>query len=82
MKYVLFVLFTALGQNGAIEKTQFEIEMSSRAACLAAVEETRQELTARYPNALALSVECRPETMFDEPISMNEFRQQDVLAAD
>lgn len=70
MKYVLFVLFTFLNPDtGAIEHQKFSVEYDSRYACNSAQAEMEQDIAARYPNALALTTECRPRTPWDEPLA-------------
>lgn len=81
MKYVVFVLFTFMSPDNEIERTQFEIEMPNRQACLDAQAKVEKDVIEKYPNALALTVECRPQTPWDEPISMIEFKQGEGLVA-
>lgn len=84
MKYILFVVFTFYLPDGDIGHNKFGIEYPSRDRCLAAQAEAERDLTTRYPNALALTTECRPKTPWDEPYSWNalpEFRDDGRLAS-
>ena len=72
MKYVLFVVFTFMTPDGEIDRTKFAVDMESREICLAAQQSTETELLEKYPNALALTTECRPETPWDEPVALRK----------
>lgn len=71
MKYVLVVMYLFTGPDGGLEKAAFTTDFPSRLACLNAVEETEALVLSRV-EARALSLECRPVTMWDEPVSMSQ----------
>lgn len=59
MKYVLIVMYLAMGADGELQHTQFEMDFPSRAACFAALEETETKVMSRV-EARALTLTCRP----------------------
>lgn len=81
MKYIIFVLILSINAEGEINRTEFEIDMSSRDSCIEATALVEEKVTADWPDAQSIMVECRPKTPWDETISLNTFMQDDELVA-
>ena len=77
MKYVLIVIFMAVGPDGSLNQTQFTMDFPNRERCIAAIEETERKVLSRE-NARALTLECRPQTPWDEPISWIDYMNHDI----
>lgn len=75
MTYVLIVIFLGLGVDGSVVSTKFTVEYPDRQTCLEVLSETETKLRARE-NFRALTVECRPKTMLDEPMTAKAFETE------
>jgi len=76
MKYVMIVIFLSVGDDGTLTQTQFTMDFPNRSRCIAALEETERKVSRRE-NARALTLECRPQTPWDEPISWVDYMDDD-----
>ena len=80
MKYVLIVMYLALGGDGKLQQTEFTMEFKDRASCMGALEETEAKVSSRV-EARALTLECRPMTIWDDPISWVDYMDDDTRVA-
>ena len=80
MKYVLIVMYMFVSPDGELGQTKFLVDFDSRNACLAAIEETETKVMSRV-EARSLTLECRPMTPWDEPMSWAAYMEDDVFVA-
>jgi len=80
MKYVMIVMYLAMGADGQLQQTKFEMDFDNRAACFAAIEETETKVLSRV-EARALTLSCRPKNPFDKTIAWADFMEDDTRVA-
>lgn len=80
MKYVLLVMYMFAGPDGELQQVKFTTDFDSRNACIEAIEETEAKVMSRV-EARTLTLECRPMTPWDEPVSWAAYMEDDVLVA-
>lgn len=80
MKYVLVVMYLAMGSDGQLQQTKFELDFDNRAACLAALEETETKVISRVETR-ALTLSCRPKNPFDDTMSWTAFMDDGTRVA-
>ena len=80
MKYVLIVMYLFVASDGELKQTKFTMDFTSREACIGAIEVTEAKIASRV-EARALTLECRPQTPWDEPIAWADYMQDPVRVA-
>ena len=80
MKYVMIVMYLAMGADGELQHTEFSLDFDNRAACFAAIEETETKVMSRVETR-ALTLSCRPKNPFDETMSWVDYMTDDVRVA-
>jgi len=80
MKYVMIVMYLAMGSDGELQQTKFEMDFDNRAACFAAIEETEVKVLSRVETR-ALTLSCRPKNPFDKTISWVDYMEDDQRVA-
>ena len=80
MKYVLIVMYLFATADGEMEQVKFTTDFADRESCLAALEVTEAKVLSRV-EARALTLQCRPLTPWDEPISWNAYMDDVRVAA-
>lgn len=74
MKYVMIVMYLAMGADGELQHTQFEMDFDNRKACYDAIDETEAKVLSRV-EARALTLSCRPKNPFDETIAWADYME-------
>lgn len=80
MKYVLVVMYLAMGADGELQHTQFEMDFDNRKACYDAIDETETKVLSRV-EARALTLSCRPKNPFDKTIAWVDFMEDGTRVA-
>jgi hypothetical protein len=74
MKYVMVVIYLAMGADGELKQTKFEMDFDNRTACFAAIEETETKVMSRVETR-ALTLSCRPKNSFDTTIAWADYME-------
>jgi len=80
LKYVMIVMYLAMGADGELQHTKFEMDFDNRAACFAALEETEAKVMSRV-EARALTLSCRPKNPLDVTMSWADFMDDGTRVA-
>lgn len=76
----MIVMYLAMGADGELQQTKFEMDFGNRQACYDAIEETETKVMSRV-EARALTLTCRPKNPWDETISWAAYMEDDVRVA-